>query len=86
MPMSLTKHIKGKIAPDNDDDARTGPICECVSCDACDCSGGIWVDMTGRYLGKNRSDDLDEMEQCPNCNGRGITEVCQSCAESEEAL
>ena len=70
MPMSLTKHIKGKIAPDNDDDARTGPICECVVCVACD-------DLT---------DDLDKIDKCPSCNGRGITEVCQSCTEAEEDL
>ena len=70
-----------KIAPERDDDARTAPICECVGCDACGGRGAIWVDSRGRYLGQHPGDDLDEMEGCPNCNGRGMTEICQYCSE-----
>jgi hypothetical protein len=38
----------------------------------------------GTYLGNNRCDDLDELETCPDCNGRGLSEICDYCREMEE--
>lgn len=53
--------------------------CRCVSCGSCNGSGHILVDMRGRYLGAHRTDDLDEMELCPDCEGSGISEECAAC-------
>lgn len=58
--------------------------CECVSCSACGGSGNIWLDFKGRYLGQHRCDDMDEMESCEECRGRGIVEVCEACSDAEE--
>lgn len=58
--------------------------CHCVRCDDCRGSGTIWVDWRGRYLGNHCSDDLDEPEQCENCGGRGIVEVCPRCELLED--
>ena len=63
--------------------------CQCVSCPECGGSGTVWFafpgpDRGGEYLGNHRSDDLDEMEMCPHCGGRGIVEACDRCAELEE--
>ena len=55
--------------------------CECVSCESCNGSGSIWFDIGGRYRGKNRCDDLDEMEFCDSCGGSGTIEVCDRCAQ-----
>jgi hypothetical protein len=56
--------------------------CQCVSCGACGGTGHIWTDFRGRYLGQHRSDDTDELESCPDCDGSGITEECDSCSDS----
>lgn len=53
--------------------------CECVSCATCRGTGIVWFAFGGRYLGRNRSDDLDEMEACHDCGGGGITESCDRC-------
>lgn len=60
--------------------------CECVSCAECGGSGNVWYafpgpNMGGRYLGNHRCDDLDDMDTCPNCDGRGIVEVCYECQD-----
>jgi len=58
--------------------------CACRRCYECGGSGNTWVDFKGRYLGNHRSDDLDEMEMCEQCGGRGIVEVCDRCQLLEE--
>lgn len=60
--------------------------CKCVSCGECDGTGNVWYSFPGpprgRYLGRHRSDDLDEMETCDQCRGRGIVEMCEECADA----
>ena len=53
--------------------------CRCVSCDECNGFGFIWVDLRGHYLGRHRSDDMDETERCEGCGGSGIIEECDRC-------
>ena len=55
--------------------------CRCVRCGGCEGSGYIWVDMRGRYIGAHRTDDLDDMELCPDCQGSGISEECEVCLD-----
>lgn len=60
--------------------------CECVRCGLCGGSGNVWFafpgpDRGGRFLGNHRSDDLDEMDTCPECYGAGIVEVCYHCED-----
>lgn len=61
--------------------------CECVRCDECDGTGTVWFAFPGpdkgRYLGRHRSDDLDEPETCNQCDGSGLSEVCYECQERE---
>lgn len=64
-------------------DTESKRPCTCVYCDGCGGSGQIWVDHNGRYLGKHRSDDMDDMEECPECYGYGIIETCDACLDSE---
>lgn len=63
--------------------------CTCVSCGECDGTGRVWFafpgpDRGGRYLGRHRGDDLDEMDTCPQCDGSGITELCDECQMAME--
>lgn len=63
--------------------------CSCVSCSDCGGSGNVWFsfpgpDRGGRYLGNHRSDDLDEMEACANCQADGIVETCDRCQLIQE--
>ena len=53
--------------------------CKCVYCDACYGSGSIRV-----FFGRVSIDDLANLEECPSCNGRAITEVCDRCQQLEE--
>lgn len=54
--------------------------CWCVRCGECDGTGNVWFAFGGReYLGRIRSDDLDEMETCEECGGSGIHETCDRC-------
>jgi hypothetical protein len=69
--------------------SATTDRCECVSCGDCGGSGRVWYsfpgpDRGGQYLGNNRCDDLDEMDTCPTCDGRGITDVCDHCQEADD--
>jgi hypothetical protein len=59
--------------------------CACVTCSECGGTGNVWFAFGGReYLGRNRGDDLDEMETCEYCNGHGIVETCERCIEIQE--
>jgi len=53
--------------------------CECITCHECDGSGSIWISYSGKYMGKHRCDDLDEMDTCGECGGEGITSMCLKC-------
>ena len=57
--------------------------CQCVQCDECNGSGSIWRSFSGKYLGRNHCDDLDDLETCEECQGSGITRVCDECQEFE---
>jgi len=57
--------------------------CECVRCPECD-AGSIWISFSGKYMGKYRCDDFDEMDTCPECDGKGIIEICDECREAYE--
>jgi hypothetical protein len=54
--------------------------CECVSCPDCN-SGQVYYDIGGRYIGKNRMDDMCEMETCDTCGGSAITDECERCIQ-----
>lgn len=56
--------------------------CQCTRCPECSGSGTVWFAFGGKYLGKHRSDDLDEMGPCEECGGSGVTEVCWECSEA----
>lgn len=57
--------------------------CECVSCADCGGSGIVWFSFDGEYLGRRHCDDLDRMEPCDTCYGRGTVETCTRCIELE---
>lgn len=58
--------------------------CKCVFCGECGGSGVVWFSFSGTYLGDRRSDDLDEMELCPECHGSRISEECDECRKMGE--
>jgi len=58
--------------------------CKCVICGECMGNGRVWRSFSGKYLGNNRCDDLDDMESCPDCDGSGITEICDECMNCEQ--
>lgn len=58
--------------------------CSCVPCDECDGSGSVWVSFGGKYLGRNRCDDMDRLETCEECRGSGFSEMCDYCYNLEE--
>ena len=58
--------------------------CHCVRCGDCNGSGNIWFDFRGRYLGRGHCDDMDEIETCEQCGGRGIVESCSRCQLLDE--
>lgn len=67
------------------DPPQTTAICRCVTCAECRGSGHVWFTFGGReYLGAGRSDDLDEMEGCDECQGSGISLMCDSCQYAYE--
>jgi RecJ-like exonuclease len=55
--------------------------CRCVSCSSCEGTGNVWLDFRGKYLGNHRSDDMDELVRCEDCEGSGISEECDECAD-----
>ncbi len=59
--------------------------CTCTKCGECGGTGEVWVSfIDGEYRGRFRCDDLDELDICPDCDGDGITEMCEGCMEEEE--
>lgn len=58
--------------------------CECVSCPECGGSGSVWFSFSGKYIGRNRHDDLDELETCHKCDGSGLSELCDECRDAIE--
>lgn len=50
--------------------------CKCVSCGACRGSGQVMVPTIGY--------PEDDLEPCSECDGTGLTEVCQRCRDLEE--
>jgi len=48
----------------------------------CDGTGNVWFTFDGQYLGNHRSDDLDELERCEDCDGTGISEECDRCLDA----
>ena len=60
--------------------------CKCVLCGECGGSGHVWVSFSGKYKGKNHSDDMDSMERCEDCGGSGLSEICDDCQAAYEAI
>ena len=58
--------------------------CTCKRCPECGGTGDVWISISGKYLGRFHCDDLDELDTCPDCEGSGIIEMCDSCMEAEE--
>jgi hypothetical protein len=58
--------------------------CTCVNCGECLGSGTVWRSFSGRYLGSGRCDDLDESHTCEECNGSGVTELCDLCQDMRD--
>lgn len=60
--------------------------CTCVTCAECGGTGNVWFAFGGKeYLGKSRTDDLDEMETCERCGGSGYEDdICDECACAEQ--
>jgi hypothetical protein len=61
--------------------------CSCVRCSECSGTGNVWFAFGGKeYLGRNRADDLDEMETCEHCGGSGLEDdICDECAANEQS-
>lgn len=59
-------------------------VCTCASCGSCGGTGNVWFTFDGKYLGNHRCDDLDELQRCDDCEGSGLSDVCELCAYQEE--
>jgi hypothetical protein len=35
-------------------------------------------------ISRFRCDDMGDLTECPECEGRGVIEICQECAEARE--
>lgn len=51
--------------------------CRCVSCGTCRGSGRMWRNVAGAWPD-------EESMTCIDCDGDGLTEVCDRCAELSE--
>ena len=58
--------------------------CKCITCSECDGFGNIWFSFSGKYLGKFKCSDMDEMDTCMECDGEGLAELCDECREAWE--
>ena len=82
MSAGIVHGITQDIMPTNR--RRQRMACKCVSCPECGGTGNVWVSFNGKYLGKCRCDDFDELEMCEECNGTGIIEMCDECMMAKE--
>lgn len=57
-------------------DAVAARPCQCVRCGSCRGTGNVWR-PTGGY-------PEEDIERCDDCDGSGITEQCDRCAEMDE--
>jgi ssDNA-binding Zn-finger/Zn-ribbon topoisomerase 1 len=57
--------------------------CTCTPCDECNGSGVVYISADGRYLGRNRCDDMDDMQSCYQCDRTGIDMMCDECIALE---
>lgn len=58
--------------------------CTCVKCKVCAGKGEYAVDLSGKYSGPTRFDDLDTYEFCEFCDGSGYTTMCHACRDKQE--
>ena len=58
-------------------------MCDCVVCPDCKGLGTAWYGINGEYLGRSPTDDLDDLGDCPTCEGAGY-DVCRDCCQDEE--
>jgi len=58
--------------------------CTCISCPECNGTGTVWFAFDGEYLGSSRCDDIDDLRTCAECEGSGITEMCDYCQDQIE--
>ena len=58
--------------------------CECVNCDECDGFGQVWISWSGKYIGKYKQSDCEDLDSCPDCDGDGRTFICHECETEEE--
>lgn len=54
--------------------------CTCIACSACHGTGTVYFDLSGRYLGNSRMDDLAEADSCEFCRS-GVSEECERCIQ-----
>lgn len=60
--------------------------CNCVPCKECGGTGDVFLSYDGEYLGNARSDDMDEIETCPECEGSGFEYFCEECRAVMEEM
>ncbi len=58
-------------------------MCDCVACPHCHGSGTGWYTGRGVYLGQSPGDELDDLGECPYCEGAGY-DICRECYQDEE--
>ncbi len=58
-------------------------MCDCIVCPDCHGSGTAWYSSRGVYLGRTPHDDLDDLGECPTCEGMGY-DACRECYQDEE--
>lgn len=58
--------------------------CKCIKCKTCNGTGYVWFTHDGRYLGRGRCDDMDELEHCDDCEGTGNESECDDCIDARE--
>ena len=53
--------------------------CTCTKCPECNGTGEAWVSSDGKYLGRARIDDMDDLDTCVVCHGDGFLDCCDEC-------
>lgn len=60
-------------------------MCDCTVCHDCKGSGIAWFKYgNGEYLGRTPMDDMDDLGECPTCEGTGYSHFCRDCYQDEE--